>query len=150
MGKARYQLPFQKGTTPMRSKVSLSLAVGIFILFGQACVDPIDTGNDIGLHVAQLGAPLSAPASGPITVTLSVATSGCRQFDRIAASQTPSALILSARGTDISDRDPACSDVLLNENHSYEAQGPFTNPLTITVYRPSAGPIVHTVAIQDN
>jgi hypothetical protein len=127
------------------ARVSQSIAVATSLLFGQACFDTIDTGDDVGLHVTEVQAPASAPASGPITVTLTVAIGDCVQFDHIAASRTPSSLTLSARGIDPGGNCPA---ILRHESHSYEAQGPFTNPLTITVYRPTADPLIRTVSIE--
>ena len=129
------------------ARVSLSVAVAMSILFGQACFDPLDTGDDVGLHVTEVQAPESAPASGPITVTLTVVTGGCVRFDRITASRTPSTLILSARGTDTGGPNIACPADIRHEPHSYEAPGPFANPLTITVYRPTTDPLNRTVRI---
>lgn len=130
------------------ARVSPAVAIAASVLFGQACFDPIDTGDDVGLHVTEVQAPASAPASGPVTVTLTVVTGGCLSFDRISASRTPSTLILSARGTDTGGRNVACPADIRHEPHSYVAQGPFSDPLTITVYRPTTDPLVKTVRIE--
>ena len=131
------------------ARVSLSIAVATSLLFGQACLsDPLDTGDDVGLHVTEVQAPASAPPSGPITVTLTVALGGCVTFDRIAGSRTPSTLILSARGKDQGGSGIQCPDILRQESHSYQAAGPFTDPLTISVYRPTTDPLTRTVRIE--
>lgn len=129
-------------------RVSLNVAVAASILFGQACFDTLDTGDDVGLHVTEVQAPASAPASGPITVTLTVVTGGCLSFDRISASRTPSTLILSARGIDNSGPNITCPADIRHEPHSYVAQGPFADPLAITVYRPTTDPLIKTVRIE--
>lgn len=127
------------------ARVSVRAGIAAMMLMVQGCIDPIDTGDDIGLHVTEIQAPESAPASGPLTVTLVVALGGCERFDRISASGSTGTLLLAARGI---EEGTTCPDILRHESHSYTAQGPFTNPLTITVYRPTVEPLVKTVRIE--
>jgi hypothetical protein len=128
-----------------KGKVSMWIGATALIVSGLACIDPIDTGDDIGLHVTEIQAPSSVPASGPITVTLVVALGGCQRFDHIAASRTEGSLLLAARGI---EEGTTCPDILKHESHSYTAQGPFTNPLTIIVYRPTVDPLSKTVTVE--
>ena len=129
-------------TLSVKQIVALAALIGA----GQGCVDPIDTGQDVGLHVAEVVAPATAPASGPITVTLTVALNGCEQFGQIAASGTPNSIILAARGT--IQQGTACPDIVRHETHSHTASGPFTDPVVVTVFRPTTDPLVRDVRIQ--
>jgi hypothetical protein len=127
------------------TNVRLFAGIASLVAFGQGCIDPIDTGDDIGLHVTEIQAPASISPSGPITVTLVVAVGGCQSFDHISASRTENSLLLAARGKEAGG---SCPDILNQEPHAYTAQGPFTDPLTITVYRPTVEPLTKVVRVQ--
>ena len=112
------------------------------------CINPFDPEREITLEVSELAAPASVSPSGPLSLTLTVVSGGCRRFDGIRASRAANQLTLEARGIDSSGPTTACTADIRFEPKTYEAQGPFTDPIVVTVVQPNGNLLIRTVRVK--
>ena len=112
-----------------------------------ACVDPFGLSPDVKLPISELIVPGTTSPQGPLSVTVTVVTGGCREFERIVSKRKASVIIVEAWGTDGS-RAAACPDDIKYEPQPYNIAGPFTDPLVISAVQPDGTAITKSVKVQ--
>lgn len=139
------------GAVPPRGDIEKMrhAAAALLLLFAQGCNSPLEPPRrEVRLRVAEISAPEVGSAEGELTITLTVETGGCTEFERIRATREGGTLTLEALGSEPTSTDLMCPGLLLSTPHSYVARGPFTNPLTINVLQPSGESTRRTVRIE--
>ena len=124
-----------------------SLVLALALIIGPGCWNPFAPDRErITLVVDEIDAPTEVGAAAPLSVTLTVVTGGCKQFDRIEANRSANRLTLTVHGW---DRPRAiCTSDIRYESRPYEAMPPFTDPFTIAVRQPDGSELRHEVRVR--
>jgi hypothetical protein len=124
-----------------------NLSAAFMLVFATACVNPFELGTDVQLPISELDVPASVPAGGRLTVTLTVVTGGCRDFDRFRSSRQANVLLIEAWGTDTGGAQSCTADIKFEE-HDFSADGPFSDPLVVSAVQPDGTSITKSVRVE--
>lgn len=127
---------------PMRN-----LGAACLLILATACVNPFELGADVQLPISEIDVPASVPAGGRLTVTLTVVTGGCRDFDRFRSSRQANVLLIEAWGKDTGGSQ-ACTDDIRFEQQDFSAEGPFSDPLVVSAVQPDGSSITKSVRVE--
>ena len=98
------------------------------------------------LGVQDVVAPTEVAAGAELVATITVATGGCKAFDRFETRQSSARLTVEAWGTDA--RGQSCPADVRYEPREYRASMPSGNPVVLAVRQPNGDELVRTIQIR--
>jgi hypothetical protein len=124
------------------------LLSAVFVLLGGCSV--LDPDQSVILPAIQLDVPATVSAAAPFTITLTLRTGGCTNFDRLAVEKFDTGVRIVPWGTNsnIGHKDTTCPTNIVDEPHTVQLEPPFSNPFQVSVEQGRLAPVVATVQVQ--
>ena len=129
-----------------------SSLLGIVVLAAAAvgACNTVAPDESVVLDATKLEVPATIPAGSPLTVVLTVATGGCKTFDRIDIERDAAGAALTPWGKDAAkgEKNVSCPADIVETPHSIRLDPPFLSPFMVMVPRVGTDPLMATVQVQ--